>query len=130
MPSFSRFLLICLGGAAGTGARYLTTVYAAVAFGPSFPAGTLIVNLVGSFLIGLVMEASRSTSMIGPDLRLVLTTGFLGGFTTYSAFNEESLAMFRSGASRVALTNISATLVGCLIAGMAGMALARALFAR
>ena len=129
MP-FSRFLLICLGGAAGTGARYLTTVYAAVAFGPSFPAGTLIVNVVGSFLIGLVMETSRSTSMIGPDLRLVLTTGFMGGFTTYSAFNEESLAMFRSGAWRMALTNISVTLAACLIAGAAGMALGRALFTR
>lgn len=129
MP-FSRFLLICLGGAAGTGARYLTAVYAAVAFGPSFPAGTLIVNLIGSFLIGLVMETSRSASMIGSDVRLVLTTGFLGGFTTYSAFNEESLAMFRSGASRLALANISVTLTGCLLAGAAGTALGRALFAR
>ncbi len=129
MP-FSRFLLICLGGAAGTGVRYLTTVYAAVAFGPLFPAGTLIVNLVGSFLIGLVMEISRTTSLIGPDLRLVLTTGFLGGFTTYSAFNEESLAMFRNGASRLAMTNIGGTLIGCLLAGAAGMALGRAIFAR
>ena len=125
-----RFLLICLGGAAGTGARYLTTVWAAVIFGPSFPAGTLIVNLAGSFLIGLVMEMSRTTSSIGPDLRLILTTGFLGGFTTYSAFNEESLAMFRSGASRMAVTNIGVTLIGCLIAGIAGMALGRAIFSR
>ena len=129
MP-ISRFLLICLGGAAGTGARYLTTVWAATVFGPAFPAGTLIVNLAGSFLIGLVMEVTRTTSIIGPDLRLMLTTGFMGGFTTYSAFNEESLSLFRGGATRMAATNLGVTVGGCLVAGAAGMALGRALFAR
>jgi crcB protein len=116
-----RFLLICLGGAAGSGTRYLATVWAAVTFGPSFPAGTLLVNVLGSFLIGLIMEMTRTTAMIGPDFRLFLTTGFLGGFTTYSAFNEESLALMRQGAGRMAAINIGVTLASCLIAGAAGM---------
>ena len=125
-----RFLLICLGGAIGTGARYLTALWAASAFGPSFPIGTLMVNLIGSFLIAFIMQVSSATELIAPDLRLVLTTGVMGGFTTYSTFNYETTNYFREGAWLIGFLNISVTLVGCLAAGVAGLALARLVVGR
>ncbi len=82
-----RFLWICLAGAVGTGARYLTQVWATKTLGLTFPWGTLIVNLVGSFLLALLMQVALTSDRISPTLRLVLATGFLGGFTTYSSFN-------------------------------------------
>jgi CrcB protein len=115
----TRFLLICLGGAIGTGARYLTALWAAAAFGPAFPFGTLIVNVAGSFLLGFLMQLGATSP--------VLTTGVMGGFTTYSTFNYETMDYFRTGAWLMAATNIAATLVGCLAAGLAGVALARIL---
>jgi len=122
-----RFLLICLGGALGTGARYLTSLWAVSAFGAAFPAGTLLVNIIGSFLIAFVMQMGSS---ISPDLRLTLTTGVLGGFTTYSAFNFETMSLLRSGAMGSAALNVGVTLFGCLAAGFLGMELARMLFGR
>src|SRR5713226_5033538 len=126
----TRFFLVCLGGVAGTGARYLTALWATAAFGPSFPVGTLIVNVAGSFLLGFVMQVSTTTALIGSDARLTLTTGVMGGFTTYSTFNYETTIYFREGAWLLGAANIAATLVGCLVAGLAGIALARLLGAR
>jgi len=116
----TRFLLICLGGALGTGARYLTTLWATQAFGPKFPFGTLIVNLAGSFLLGFVMQ------MLAPgDARLILTAGVMGGFTTYSSFNHDTTSYFLRGAWLLGAANIAATVLGCLAAGLAGIALGR-----
>jgi CrcB protein len=118
----TRFLLICLGGAVGTGARYLTALWASSAFGPAFPAGTLIVNVLGSFLLGFLMGLSP---LFSANARLTLTTGVMGGFTTYSTFNYETTNYFREGAWLMGATNVAATLVGCLAAGLAGLTLAR-----
>jgi CrcB protein len=118
----TRFFLICLGGAVGTGARYLTALWASSAFGPTFPAGTLIVNLAGSFLLGFLMGLAP---IFSANVRLMLTTGVMGGFTTYSTFNYETTNYFREGAWLMGATNIAATLLGCLVAGLAGIALAR-----
>lgn len=123
----TRFLLICLGGAVGTGARFALLNAVAAALGTAFPYGTIAVNVIGSFLIGAVMYASSATALIDPTLRLVLTTGFLGGFTTYSAFNYETVAFLENGALDRAATNVGVTLVVCLVAGFAGTALARRL---
>jgi CrcB protein len=91
------------------------------------PYGTFIVNLAGSFLLGAIMQLSLTTDLVSPELRLILGTGVLGGFTTYSTFNYETLALLREGSWSVAALNIAATLIGCLAAGAAGMALARAI---
>ena len=123
----SRFLLICLGGGVGTGARFAVQTLAAAALGTAFPFGTIMVNVIGSFLIGAVMYASMATSLVDPTLRLVLTTGFLGGFTTYSAFNYETIALVENGALGRAVANVAVTLLACLAAGFAGTALARRL---
>ena len=125
-----RLFLICLGGAVGTGARYLTALWAAAVFGSAFPFGTLIINITGSFLIALIMQLSTATEMISPELRLMLTTGVMGGFTTYSTFNYETTNYFREGAWLIGLANIGATLFGCLLAGVAGLALARLIVGR
>jgi len=128
MEAVERFFLICLAGAAGTGARYLIQVGAAKAFGQAFPYGTLLVNLVGSFLISLVMALALSGERISPTLRLVLTTGFLGGFTTYSAFNYEILALFEQKAYVPSVVYLALTVIGCLVAGLFGLGAGRAIF--
>ena len=120
-----RFLLVCLGGAVGTGARYLIAVGAPRVLGSSFPYATLTVNVVGSFLLGVTMHVGLSTSLMSPSLRLVLATGVMGGFTTYSTFNYETIEFLREGAFGLAGLNVAATLLLCLAAGAAGLTAAR-----
>lgn len=93
----------------------------------AFPYATLAVNLVGSFAIALVLELSLRIASFPPNLRLALATGFLGGLTTYSSFNYETTALVAQGSSGRALLNVGATLIGCMIAGLAGLWLARRL---
>jgi CrcB protein len=121
----TRLLLVCLGGAVGSGARYLTAVWAATAFGIRFPYGTLLVNALGSFLLGFLMHSSALAELLSVNTRLALATGALGGFTTYSTFNYETTELLRAGAWWQASLNIVVTLAGCLAAGIAGVALAR-----
>lgn len=125
MRGMVRFLWICLGGAAGTGARYLVTLWALRTAGPGFPWGTLAVNLVGSFLLGLLMQVALTTDLIGPTLRLGLTTGVMGGFTTYSTFNYETLAYLQRSAWLLAFANLAATVLLCLAAGALGLVAGR-----
>jgi fluoride exporter len=115
-----RFLLICCGGAAGTGARYLLGVWIGRASTGGFPLATLAVNLIGSFAIGLVAAAALRAGAMTETTRLVLTTGLLGGFTTYSAFNQETLDLARQGAVSTAALNVAGTVLGCAVAGMIG----------
>ncbi|HEY3205086.1 MAG TPA: fluoride efflux transporter CrcB [Thermoanaerobaculia bacterium] len=124
----TRFLWICLGGAAGTGARYLLSGWALSALGASFPYGTLAVNVIGSFGVGLLMQVGLTTPVMSPTMRLALTTGVMGGFTTYSTFNYETIRYFQDGAWQVALLNVIITLLACLVAGFTGMAAGRWLF--
>jgi CrcB protein len=127
MLRLTRFIWICLGGALGSGARYLVSVGTLRLLGPAFPWGTLAVNAVGSFLLGTIMHLGLTTQWLSPTLRLALTTGMLGGFTTYSTFNYETLQYLREGAAFLALLNVAATLSLCLLAGWLGLVAARAL---
>ncbi len=120
-----RFLLICLGGAIGTGGRYLIATEVPKLIGTSFPYATLTVNVVGSFLLGAIMHIGLTTNLMTPGLRLVLATGVMGGFTTYSTFNYETMEYLREGAFWLAGLNVAATLLLCLLAGAAGLSLAR-----
>ncbi len=122
-----RFLLICLGGAIGTGARYELATWIAGAYGSDFPRGTILINVTGSFLIAVVMELSRATGAISEDVRLFLTTGIMGGYTTYSSFNYETLQLARAGTLELAVLNLAVTMLGCLVAGFLGLLAARAL---
>ena|SRR5436190_20716857 len=123
----TRLLWICLGGAVGTAGRYLLGDWLMRVAGPAFPWGTLAVNVLGSFLLGLVMQLALSTDWISPTVRLTLATGVLGGFTTYSSFNYETLRLLEGGSWLLAGANLAGTVAGCLVAGTLGMALGRAL---
>jgi CrcB protein len=116
----NRFLWICLGGAAGTGARYLLGGWVLGVFGSLLPFETLAVNVIGSFLISAIMHVALATRAVSPTLRLVLTTGFLGGFTTYSSFNYETVKLAQDGAFSIAALYVAVMLLGCLVAGFAG----------
>lgn len=120
-----RFLAVCGAGAVGSGLRYLVGLGAAAKLPASFPYGTLIVNLVGSFAIALVMEVAIRNADFSPTLRLAITTGFVGGLTTYSAFNYESSRMLLDGQLARGLANVALTLVGCFLMGLLGLAVAR-----
>ncbi|HEY1418635.1 MAG TPA: fluoride efflux transporter CrcB [Myxococcaceae bacterium] len=119
--------LVALGGAIGSVARYGVGALAVQLFGPTFPWGTLMVNLTGSFLIALIMHVALAGSAVSVELRLFLTTGVVGGFTTYSTFNYETLALLNQRAYGFAGLNLAATVVGCLLAGILGLAAGRAL---
>ena len=116
-----RFLLVCLAGAFGTGARYLLGGWAQRTY------GTTMINLLGSFLIVIIMYLSLQRGLIPADVRVVLTTGVMGGFTTYSTFNYESIAFLQQGAWGMAAVNVGVTVVGCLVAGGLGLVCARAI---
>ena len=119
------FLLVCLAGAAGTGARFALASGVAALVGTRFPYGTILVNLIGSFAIGVVMQLAAAGELVSPATRTIVTTGFLGGFTTYSAFNHDTVAYLQEELWGRALANVTITLVGCLLAGACGVAAAR-----
>jgi fluoride exporter len=123
----ARVLLIGLAGALGTLARYGVGLWAGRTLGTSFPYGTFIVNVSGCFLIALVSQLAMSTTLISPTLRLTLTTGFMGGLTTYSSFNYETTTLLRERGFFEGLTNLGLTLVACFVAGMLGLLTARRL---
>ncbi|HET9793605.1 MAG TPA: fluoride efflux transporter CrcB [Thermoanaerobaculia bacterium] len=125
-----RFLWVCVGGAAGTGARYWLSGWAQRHAGFGFPVGTLAVNVIGSFLLGAIMEVGITGGMLPPTLRIALATGVMGGFTTYSTFNYETIEYLREGAWALGLANVGATVLVCLAAGAAGLAGGRLLIGR
>ncbi|MDP4143694.1 MAG: fluoride efflux transporter CrcB [Bacillota bacterium] len=97
--------VVGLGGFIGASGRYLITKLCTKLFGSSLPYGTLLVNVTGGILMGLIMEISISTNLIPPNLRLFLTTGILGGLTTFSTFSYETISMVNSGKYSLALLN-------------------------
>ena len=115
-----RFLIVCAGSAAGGGTRYLVSLATAALGWTGFPWATLIVNAVGSFLIMMVMHIATVTTM-SANLRLLLTTGFMGGFTTYSTFDYETTNLITTGSPGTAILNVVVTVVGCFLAGLLGL---------
>ena len=104
--------------------RYVMTVAAARWLGADFPWGTLFVNLAGAFLIGFVQQVAF-TQVVSEESRLLLSTGVLGGLTTYSAFSYETVRLAQIGAWRAATVNIGATTFLCLALCYAGMVVGR-----
>jgi len=123
----TRILLVGLAGALGTLSRYGIGVWAGRTLGAGFPYGTFIVNVAGCFLIALVSQLALSTTLVSPTLRLTLTTGFMGGLTTYSSFNYETTNLLRERGWAAGLTNVGLTLGACFAAGLLGLVMARRL---
>ena len=123
----SRTVLVALGGLAGCLCRYWMTGFVQQSTDSDFPLGTLAVNILGSFVIGLMMSLSLERGVISAESRLLLTTGFCGGFTTMSTFSYETLALLRDGQAALAFGNLGGTIVGCFGAVWLGQLLARLL---
>ena len=121
----TRFALICLGGAFGTGARYLLGGAVTRWAGPDFPYGTLLINVLGSLLIGVVQQVALSTLLIPETLRLVLAVGVMGGFTTYSSFSYETIRLLEAGSWMAATLYVVLATALCLACCVAGLSLGR-----
>lgn len=119
-------LQVALGGAIGASARYLTGAAAMRLMGPGFPWGTLAVNIIGSFLMGVlvVVLAHKDATRLAP----FLMTGVLGGFTTFSAFSLDTMAIIERGQHSLALFYVGASVLLSLGAIVLAMFLARGLF--
>ena len=120
-----RLLLICLGGALGTAARYGLSTWCRSTLGAGFPYGTLAVNVIGSYLLSMIMYIGMNTELISPATRVVLGVGVMGGFTTYSSFNYETVQLLEERTFLLAGANLLATVLGCMTAGFLGLATAR-----
>lgn len=119
-------LLVALGGALGAVLRHASNLAALRLLGPGFPAGTLFVNVAGSLAMGLFIgylakRAGGSTN----EMRLLVATGFLGGFTTFSAFSLDFATLWRDGAAGLAITYAAASVLLSLLAVFAGLWLMR-----
>lgn len=121
-------LLVAVGGATGSVARYLTGLAMTRLFGSAFPWGTITVNIVGSFIIGLLTELIARKFSAPLELRLLLVVGFLGGFTTFSSFSLDTMALFERGEGLTAFVYVAASVLLSLAAAFGGLALGRSLF--
>lgn len=121
----NHLFLVMLGGAIGAGARHLTGRAALALWGPGFPWGTLIVNLAGGVLMGLLAGWLAARASGDEALRYLLGVGVLGGYTTFSAFSLETATMLQRGDYAVALLYILASVAGSILALFAGLQIAR-----
>ena len=112
-----KYLLILLGGGVGSLARYVVGSAIATRFGTRFPAGTMLVNVTGCFLIGLTMTLLTERLQPHPYWRLTLVVGFLGGYTTFSSFEWETYSAVREGGLWIGLVNV----VGSVTLGYAAV---------
>jgi fluoride exporter len=114
-----------VAGGLGSVARWAVSLGCLAMFGPIFPVGTLAVNAGGCFLLATLIELVVSTDKVTPAMRVVLGTGFLGGFTTYSTFSHEAFTYLRDGALGLGFVYIAVTVIGCLGACLLGQSCAR-----
>lgn len=120
-------LFIAGFGALGCLTRYYLSGWAYDLFGRSFPYGTLLVNILGAFIIGLVMEFGMRSTLLPVSLRIGLTIGFLGGLTTFSTFSYETFRLLEDGEFFVATANVLVSVIVCLVFTWLGIHAARAL---
>ncbi|MFZ7125001.1 MAG: fluoride efflux transporter CrcB [Desulfobacterales bacterium] len=124
----TKLLLVMVGGGAGALCRYGVSLAALRIFGTAFPWGTLIVNMMGCFMIGVLFALTDRWTALGPSVRILLMTGFLGALTTFSTFALETLASARSGNFLGAAANLAANNIGGLLLVLSGIGLVQLLF--
>ena len=122
------FVWVAIGGAAGSCLRYwFSLTVGPLTTAQGFPWATFAVNVLGSIGLGMVFVLAEGRSWFGADLRLLLGTGVMGGFTTYSAFNLESIGLMQNGAWGRAALYMGGTVVLCLLGGALGLIIGRAI---
>lgn len=119
-------LAVAVGGAVGCSLRYLITLAAVRVIGTGFPLGTFLVNMVGCLLAGLVFGMAEERAAFSPVVRILVLTGFLGGFTTFSTFALETVNLVRDGTWATAIGSFAANNVGGIALAFAGIYLGRA----
>jgi CrcB protein len=121
-----RILLIGFAGLAGTLGRYFMSGLVARRFGETFPVGTIIINVIGCFLAGLLFYVLQERSLVSETVRLAIMVGFLGGFTTFSAYSLQTFTLFRDGEVFLAFLNLAISNVLGLFMVWLGFIAARA----
>ena len=119
-----RFVLVAIFGAVGTLLRYSIQVFTQVQTASTFPWGTLLINLTGCFLLGLIGQVTLNRMMVPPDWRIAITVGFFGGYTTFSSFGWETAKMLEGGEWLPATGYVAASVVIGLLLSVAGIRLA------
>ncbi|MEO7103343.1 MAG: fluoride efflux transporter CrcB [Gemmatimonadaceae bacterium] len=119
------WLYVAVGSAVGGVGRYVVGGAIQQRFGLAFPAGTLLINITGSFLIGFILRLALGGTQMSPETRILLTTGFCGGFTTFSTFSYETATLIEGGQYRRAATYVVLSVVVSVVATFAGFALAQ-----
>lgn len=112
-----RYIMVLLGGATGSLIRYILGTAIMTRLGPRFPVGTFVINVSGSFLIGLLMTLLTERFQPNPNWRLLLVVGFLGGYTTFSSFQWETLSLVKDGGRWLGLLNV----IGSVVLGYAAV---------
>lgn len=120
-----KILYLGIFGGAGCVARYMVSGWVYALAGRALPYGTLAVNVIGSLVLGLIMEGSLRSTLLSPDLRFGITVGFLGGFTTFSTFSYETVKLLEEGSLIAAGANILLNVSVCVVAALVGIYLAR-----
>lgn len=121
MIAWYKLMIVMAGGSIGAASRFGVGLLAARLWGTHFPWGTLIVNLVGCFLIGLIFALADRERFLTPDMRLFLITGYLGALTTFSSFSLETVNAGREGLILLPLSNILINNIGCMILTYTGL---------
>ena len=124
MNKAAMIALFCAGGGLS---RYYLSGWVHTLFGRSFPYGTLVVNMLGAYLIGLIMELALRSTALSDTWRLGLTVGFLGGLTTFSSFSYETFKLLEDGQFLLAAVNVLASVFICLLCTWLGIVTIRAL---
>ena len=124
----SKYFVVILGGGLGAVSRYIVGSLMARLYSGTFPAGTFLINVTGSFLIGILMTLFLNRSTLHPNLRLFLVTGILGGYTTFSSFEWEALITLRTGAAAISVLYIGSSVVLGLAAAWVGFVISNRLW--
>jgi fluoride exporter len=119
-----KLFLIALFGAIGTLARYGTNLAVEARMGTAFPYGTLLINLTGCFLLALIGQLTLNRMLVSPDLRLAITVGFFGGYTTFSSFGWETAKLLETGEWLRASTYVAVSAFAGVLLSVAGIRLA------
>ena len=116
-------LFVALGGAIGSAARYVVGGWFAARFGAAFPYGTFVVNVTGSFIVGLFLAYAQERVSLSPYWRLFFAVGFVGGYTTFSTYEYESVRLLQDGEMLLAAVYLIGSVVTGGVAAIAGIAL-------